>query len=927
MNVEKIEDRMMLMKPQELQQFAAMHKNDPYILPLAMRISDMRKKMQIAQGMQYAGQKPPTVVEQMLNGMSAPPESNAQSVLLPEDQGIGTLPAQNIERMADGGIAGYSDGGVPGYQQGGKTFDPDQYITNPNVQKFLAYINIYEGSPKPNQLVGYKPFDSLADHPRKLVRFGKNKNQVSTAAGLYQFKSSTWDEQKKKLGLKDFSVENQQRAAIGLLKDVGALDAIVKGDFEAAKQKAKNRWTSLPGSTLGKETGQKPRINPQAEAYLKDRPETATTTAPAPVKAAPAPVKAAPAADETIYSPDGIPLTSAPGPSPSLSKNITQGAKDFGSSTASTLDTLYNLLPGTAATLTYPFARLGMSSEAAKKKVYGAAQDLSNPIGRAFGITQDPEYTQAPAAQAMEFISNNLGRTAKWISDKTGIPVADVENMQETILLGAPGAVKAVKNIKPVEYNFPSKVVSEAAPPPAKVTTAAKPAPDALNPTGAPVDAGLPALTARAAVKADPKLLNPAEAAPTAGLPGITPRAPVVEAARVAEPVRTPAQLEAARQSALALNQAKEMQAANAARDRAAAEQQNQPAPKTRVAKAEAEAKAAERNAQLAEANKAVEARRAKEAAETARRNAEADAQKAGVVKEAAVPDGAPVRGAPVRNASVAPYIRTSELLPAATAAASNVADNAAEAAMEESVTPEAVDYTGLGLAGSDSGNKKQRETFDAKVEDPAAEAPAAKAPAAKDPAAGAVTTEAKKTGLAGLTDEDYLTLGLNMLAGAGPRRGSPLQDLMSGLGTAGIATLGARKEREKLAMEKAKEERSSAYQDTLGKYHERLTGTLGETPEMRNSKFFQENPEAYGAYLERKAMESAATEIPRLVAERARANSLMDSATVAVIDEEIARLRAIQKKYKMYTPETNVGAAGEYTPSSKVAEALKLYP
>lgn len=847
MNVEKIEDRMMLMKPDELQKFAAMHKNDPYIMPLALRISDMRKKFEVAQGMQYVGKQMPTVVEQNIAGMA-----------LPEDQGIGTLPAQNIAKMADGGIAGYSDGGVPGYKKGGAPFDPDKYITNPNVQKFLAYINLYEGSPKPNQLVGYKTFDSLADHPRKLVKFNKEGDK-SSAAGLYQFLSGTWDEQKKKLGLKDFSVENQQRAAIGLLKDINALDAIVKGDFETAKQKAKSRWASLPGSPIGKETKQVARVKPEIEAYLKDTASTNTAlaaappssggislisnaaaatlpqnAAPAPVKAAPAPVKAASAADETLYSSDGIPLTSAPGPSPSLSKNITQGAKDFGGSLASGVDTLYNLLPGTAATLTYPFARLGMSSEEAKKKVYGAAHDLSNPIGRAFGITQDPEYTKAPTAQLMEFISQNLGKTAKWIADKTGVPVADVENMQETLLLGAPGAVKAVRNIKPVDYNFPSKVVPEAAPPAANAPPpAARAKPDALNPTGAPVDAGLRSLPV---VKADPRLLNPAEVSPTAGLPGVTPRSAIVETAPVAEvarAVRTPEQLEAARQSALALKQAEEMRKANAERDSLAAEQQNQPAPKTKKAKAEADAKAAELAAQLDEANKAVAARRAKEAAEEARRKAEADARKAGVVEEAVVPDGNKVPdgvavpdGTPVRKPLVPPYIRTPELLPAATAAASNVQETGPAATMEDAVTPtgpEASDYTGLGLAGIKSA--PSRETFAAKVEDQTAKDTTAKDPAAEvPPAAGAATAEAKKTGLAGLTDEDYLTLGLNMLAGAGPRRGNDLQDLMSGLGTAGIATLGARKEREKLAMEKSKEERSQAYQDALGKYY----GDLG---------------------------------------------------------------------------------------------------
>jgi hypothetical protein len=55
MNTQTLEDRMVLMEPAELQKFAAMHKNDPYILPLALKISDMRNKLKVAEGMKYAG--------------------------------------------------------------------------------------------------------------------------------------------------------------------------------------------------------------------------------------------------------------------------------------------------------------------------------------------------------------------------------------------------------------------------------------------------------------------------------------------------------------------------------------------------------------------------------------------------------------------------------------------------------------------------------------------------------------------------------------------------------------------------------------------------------------------------------------------------------------------------------------------------------
>jgi lysozyme len=276
MNTQTLEDRMMLMKPHELQQFAAMHKNDPYVLPLAMKISDMRNKLKVAEGMKYAGVKQPTVAEQAIASMN--PQQTAPQQQLPEQTGIAPLQAPNIQGMADGGIAGYAAGKA--------TFDVDAYMNNPNVQKYLAYLNAYEGRPKPNQLVGYKSFDDLSDHPNQRVRFGKAKNQVSTAAGSYQILKRSWDEQKQKLGLEDFSLENQQRAAIGLLKDNGALKHVVKGDFQKANEKAKNIWASLPGSTIGEETGQRPRVKPELEAALNrkdgiERLATAPTTQPA----------------------------------------------------------------------------------------------------------------------------------------------------------------------------------------------------------------------------------------------------------------------------------------------------------------------------------------------------------------------------------------------------------------------------------------------------------------------------------------------------------------------------------------------------------------------------------------------------------------------------------------------------------------------
>ena len=88
-----------------LQEYAALHKNNVYILSLAKAESDRRKAVRLAaQG--NPGQQP-SVADQSIAGM-APAPMMAQT-RLPEDQGIAQIPTPNMRTLADGGIAGYED--------------------------------------------------------------------------------------------------------------------------------------------------------------------------------------------------------------------------------------------------------------------------------------------------------------------------------------------------------------------------------------------------------------------------------------------------------------------------------------------------------------------------------------------------------------------------------------------------------------------------------------------------------------------------------------------------------------------------------------------------------------------------------------------------------------------------------------------------
>jgi hypothetical protein len=99
-NVNQITSRLASMPDQALQQYAAMHKNDPYVMALALSESNRRKQMR--QGAQMQAPQQPKVVDQEIAQMAQP---------MPEDTGIGQLPAPNMQSMAEGGIVAFANEG------------------------------------------------------------------------------------------------------------------------------------------------------------------------------------------------------------------------------------------------------------------------------------------------------------------------------------------------------------------------------------------------------------------------------------------------------------------------------------------------------------------------------------------------------------------------------------------------------------------------------------------------------------------------------------------------------------------------------------------------------------------------------------------------------------------------------------------------
>lgn len=137
LNVQAMTQTMSAMSLPQLQQYASLHKDDPYTVALALSIANQKKQAMTAQQGQAGMQPMPKVVDQALAQMlpqapqqtpppqMPPPQMPPQQAAprptpMPEDVGIGQLPAPNIAKMAGGGIVAFGDGGeVPRYQVGG----------------------------------------------------------------------------------------------------------------------------------------------------------------------------------------------------------------------------------------------------------------------------------------------------------------------------------------------------------------------------------------------------------------------------------------------------------------------------------------------------------------------------------------------------------------------------------------------------------------------------------------------------------------------------------------------------------------------------------------------------------------------------------------------------------------------------------------
>jgi hypothetical protein len=117
----------------------------------------------------------------------------------------------------------------------------------------------------------------------------------------------------------------------------------------------------------------------------------------------------------------------------------------LGRSAASLADvTLGGVIPAITQQVAYPLARLGRSPEEAQAATQRLVGAVDQPFGKAFGVSETPEYKQEAGRQIMDFIGQNFQKGSKWISEKTGVPASDIENIIGTATVAAPKIVPPV---------------------------------------------------------------------------------------------------------------------------------------------------------------------------------------------------------------------------------------------------------------------------------------------------------------------------------------------------------------------------------------------------------------------------------------------------------------------------------------------------
>jgi hypothetical protein len=127
-------------------------------------------------------------------------------------------------------------------------------------------------------------------------------------------------------------------------------------------------------------------------------------------------------------------------PNTGLMQQVGQGLASLGDVT------IGGIIPAAVGTTTYGLARAAQKTpEEAAQLQQQAASYVSQPFGKAFGVTETPGYKGEATQQLMNFIGQYANKGADWIAQQTGLPKQDVEHyMGLASIAAAPVAGKGL---------------------------------------------------------------------------------------------------------------------------------------------------------------------------------------------------------------------------------------------------------------------------------------------------------------------------------------------------------------------------------------------------------------------------------------------------------------------------------------------------
>jgi len=166
---------------------------------------------------------------------------------------------------------------MPGPTTGGGGPSPSQ-IAAANQLAMLRTIMWAEGTLRERDpyrvSFGYQyVIQDLSDHPINTGEYYLHNDKiVHSASGAYQFVIRSWNEVKSKIGLRDFSPSEQDRAAIWTIRTKRRVgNALDNGNMDAVLDKLSYEWASLPDSSGSGRYNQPIRTLSEVKNYYKSQ--------------------------------------------------------------------------------------------------------------------------------------------------------------------------------------------------------------------------------------------------------------------------------------------------------------------------------------------------------------------------------------------------------------------------------------------------------------------------------------------------------------------------------------------------------------------------------------------------------------------------------------------------------------------------------